>query len=512
MGFFKKLNDNYFIYIILLFVLLPLNYIPQLWDGVSISYAFETGNLSGIEISLTEVGRYIHLYFFYFINFLTKYTTLTPEIIFDNLTIVFLILFCIEVKKYSEFFFNLEKKWSNFAALFVAIFPVWHTLVAFDLGTYLSSFYFLLFGYRNFIKNKKINSYIGLLFVILSFEIQSNLSFVIGLAIVNLILYRLKVVSYFSYFKFILIVLCTIIYYLIRKFYFPSVGLESGGYPINLENLSFEYFNKNGLVQNIFNYSTYLLTFIWIPILFYLNLIFLNKKYFLINKIKINVNSFYKYFSKYILLLILSAFAVFPYLLLGKSSSIFYLGDYYQRHAFLLAPISGIFFASMFRDLSLINNLKHKVNLKIYLIIFVLINLTLLNYGNYRKLESHFFRENLVVQLKEIGSIPRGNVELVGKNIPADLRPYEISYIFYKAYNLAGWWGKISNSLTSSEPPQVILKKEGYSTHSILNDYKNECSIYVYLKNDLKKIDRIKKFYILNYRKHYNIDKILKKC
>ena len=84
MGFFKKLNDNYFIYIILLFVLLPLNYIPQLWDGVSISYAFETENLSGIEISLTEVGRYIHLYFFYFINFLTKYTTLTPEIIFDK--------------------------------------------------------------------------------------------------------------------------------------------------------------------------------------------------------------------------------------------------------------------------------------------------------------------------------------------------------------------------------------------------------------------------------------------
>ena len=159
-----------------------------------------------------------------------------------------------------------------------------------------------------------------------------------------------------------------------------------------------------------------------------------------------------------------------------------------------------------------INNLKHKVNLKIYLIIFVLINLTLLNYGNYRKLESHFFRENLVDQLKEIGSIPRGNVELFGKNIPADLRPYEISYIFYKAYNLAGWWGKTSNSLTSSEPPQVILKKEGYSTHSILNDYKNECSIYVYLKNDLKKIDRIKKFYILNYKKHYNIDKILKKC
>ena len=31
-------------------------------------------------------------------------------------------------------------------------------------------------------------------------------------------------------------------------------------------------------------------------------------------------------------------------------------------------------------------------------------------------------------------------------------------------------------------------------------------------KNDLRKIDRFKKFYVINYKKYYNIDKVLKKC
>ena len=99
--------------------------------------------------------------------FLAKYTQLSAEIFIDNLTIIFLILFCVEVKKYSKLLFHLENKWCNFAALFTAIFPVWHTLVSFDINLYLISIYFLFFGYRNFIKKKKINVLIGAVFIIL---------------------------------------------------------------------------------------------------------------------------------------------------------------------------------------------------------------------------------------------------------------------------------------------------------------------------------------------------------
>ena len=40
--FFSYLNKNYFIYFILIFVFIPLNYIPQLFDGVDAAELFIT--------------------------------------------------------------------------------------------------------------------------------------------------------------------------------------------------------------------------------------------------------------------------------------------------------------------------------------------------------------------------------------------------------------------------------------------------------------------------------------
>ena len=122
----------------------------------------------------------------------------------------------------------------------------------------------------------------------------------------------------------------------------------------------------------------------------------------------------------------MSVFAVFPYLVVNSwVPSILYLADYYQRHAFLLAPIFGIFFSTLFRDMTKINCFENKVNLNFYITIFICFNLLLLNYGSYRKIESHLFKKNLIAELKTFGSIPIGNVELIGRNIPADLRTFE---------------------------------------------------------------------------------------
>ena len=226
----------------------------------------------------------------------------------------------------------------------------------------------------------------------------------------------------------------------------------------------------------------------------------------------------YKHFNHYILLIILSGFAIFPYLLMNKSSSILYLADYYQRHALILASIFGLFFSLMFRDLSKINCLQNKVNLNFYITIFICFNLLLLNYGSYRKTESHLFQKNLIRELKTFGSIPIGNVELIGKNIPAEPRSFEYSYLFYKAYNIAGWW-VIDKPIASFNPPSHmlnppshILNDNRYSNFYIIKDYKYGCTTQIYLKNSLKKYQRIKQFYVFKYKKYYNIDKIEKKC
>ena len=150
----KIIKENYYVYIILVF-LFPIILLPQLGDGVLLDYAFKIEDLSGLKHWYIERARQFHLLVILLIDFLTKYTFLKSDILFDVFSIIFLILFCIEVKKYSKLLFHLENKWCNLAALFTAIFPVWHTLVAFDINLYLISIYFLFFGYRNFIKKKK---------------------------------------------------------------------------------------------------------------------------------------------------------------------------------------------------------------------------------------------------------------------------------------------------------------------------------------------------------------------
>ena len=360
---------------------------------------------------------------------------------------------------------------------------------------------------------KKINIIIGLVFIILSFSLESNLSFVIGLAIIHLLLNKVDNTYNFSVFKFIAIITICVVYYLVRQLYLPPSG-EWQGY----NEVSLSHFSSNltitKLIKNILNYSTYLFLYLWIPVIFILHLLFINKNYF--SKIKlILIEKFsFRYINNYLLLIILSGFAIFPYLLLDKSSSILYLSDYYQRHALLLAPISGMFFSIMFRDMVKINCLQNKANLSFYLIIFICIHLVLLNYGNYRKTESYLFRKNLINELKAYGPIPKGDVQFIGKNFPADLRPYEVNHLLYKAYNIAGWWGSIGPTILLHPYSAIshIVSDESYSILWISNEYKYECNTYIYIKNDLKKYERLKKFYIFNYKKNYNIDKIEKKC
>ena len=170
----------------------------------------------------------------------------------------------------------------------------------------------------------------------------------------------------------------------------------------------------------------------------------------------------------------------------------------------------------MFKDIFKINCLQNKVNFNFYLTIFICIHLVLLNYGNLRKTEAYLFKKNLINELKAYGQIPKGDVQFIAKMFPANLRHVEVNHLLYKAYNTANWWGtfKWSSVEKISEPPSPpsILLNDKYSVMFILNNYKYECSTSIYIKNDLQKFERFKKFYVFNYKKSYNLDKIVKKC
>ena len=177
LNFIKK---NYFI-VFVIFSGIPIFFIPTVWDALIFDYGFSTNNLSGTEIFFKNIGSPFQLFFIYLIFFIKKITLIPHEILFDLLTVITLILFSFEIKKYSEIIFKLNNNWSNLCAIFAISFPVWHSLVAFNLGLYLVCFYFVLLGYRLFISESLPIKIIGIIIILFSFSIKSNFSFIIGL-------------------------------------------------------------------------------------------------------------------------------------------------------------------------------------------------------------------------------------------------------------------------------------------------------------------------------------------
>ena len=66
----KIINEKHYIYIILVFLFIPINFVPQLFDGVIIDYAFKIEDLSGLKHWYIERARQFHLLVILLIDFL----------------------------------------------------------------------------------------------------------------------------------------------------------------------------------------------------------------------------------------------------------------------------------------------------------------------------------------------------------------------------------------------------------------------------------------------------------
>ena len=149
------------------------------------------------------------------------------------------------------------------------------------------------------------------------------------------------------------------------------------------------------------------------------------------------------------------------------------------------------------------------------LTLFILQNLLILSIGYYTKIESAVFRYDFVEKLKKVDQPPGGNVQIFSNQIPAALRSYEVSHLFYKAYGKASWFGSATGKNTigkderniekNSETLMHILERNDYKTLNILNDYNEECNIVIELTEEIGKFDRIFKIYIWNFRDYFKI-------
>ena len=495
--FIKK---NYFI-VFVIFSGFPLFFLPDgYWDSAVIDYGFVTENFSGIEIWYREASSYFQLFLLYLIFFLQKITDIPHEFLLDIFTIIALILFSYEVKKYSEIVFEFNNKFSNLCAIFIISFPIWHTLVAFNLGLYLICFYLAMLGYRLFVSKDKNIKIIGIIIILFSFSIKSNLAFVIGLCLAhNLkLFFNGQLVKKYS--LFFIIFICTISYF-VNIYFFPPFGILEGYNEVTFKNLNFF-----DLIKNVYNFITFFIFYLWIP-LFYLLILKFKKK----NIIFINIFE-KKVIDDFLVITIIFITSIAPYLLVNSSTDLFFISDYQGRHAYLMSLSFGLFFTVLIKKINEIYN-NRKIHLFI-ITLFVLQNLLILSGGYYTKIETAIFKYDFVEKLKKIDEPPGGNIQILGSQISSTFRKAEGNYLFYKAYGKASWWTNFLDQKVKEnfKVPEVIVNRDDYKTKYVFNNYNLRCNTVIQLTNEISQFDRIFKLYVLNFREYFKINVLKTTC
>ncbi|MDC0080030.1 hypothetical protein OAJ62_03550 [Pseudomonadota bacterium] len=441
---------------ILFFIIGSSNH--DMWDGAITSYGFEISDISGSKQALIDHGWYLQ-YFLHLILF--KLSDSLHLTFFQLSTFVSLILTMFmsrEVLLLSKNIFLLEDYFAKLSFCLFILFPVWQI--------FFSSIHiiFILCILLGFVGSRYIHTEehiilrsIGLVFIILSFQLSSMLVFIPVLSYAYQLNKKNINISFFpSIMPFSLFALsCS--FYVVTKVIFPPIGEINQTY----NQLINPFASKENffLVFNSFkSYSSFLI--LLLPSLFLL---------------AINIstsNSYLKFFCKriqdnftvFFSLIALLIASVFSYAMVGKASmlTIEYVMQWGMRHSILLAPVVAIFMAWFFQMILMSSPKSFKDRFSISLTI--LLSITFLFIGTASKLNRHNFEAQFVDALKAQNINP-GNVYLVLDSaseypIPT-MRSYELNYLFYRTY------GNIKYDVYFVREGNKALKNKGFMKEEI---------------------------------------------
>ena len=407
-----------------LFIFLPISFfgVNDFWDGVSVSYAFETKNNIGLD-SYMKQGSYFVQFNLYKIFFkIAEDFNISYKYLINIFYVIIIYLLANELENFSKIVLRLKNFFSILPGIILIIFPIWSVLISSIFISHLLSVLFIFIGSRLFFnKNFLIRSF-SLLLIIISFELKSNFLF----GIVLIFAYELRknsIHNLMNYVNTLFIIFFNIFLFLIFKIFLPPSGLWEGhNQIINILN----WYNIKHFIWHALLYSQF-----YIPLLIsnFLLFFFLKK----LNFIKIVKE---KNFFIFLTLLIMNISSMLPYLAVLKATKIFDY-NYSPRYAFLLAPAFALLFSYNFNFY--FNKLKNTYFLKFNIIIFIFFFSMSSLYLFAHKYNYLKFRDNLISELRLI-NIESGKVVLNGDNIPSPIMiTKESNYIFWKAYGESRW-------------------------------------------------------------------------
>ncbi|NBU81604.1 MAG: hypothetical protein EBS55_08155 [Flavobacteriaceae bacterium] len=429
----------------LIFFCFPIIWLSRgdFWDGTYISYATETNDYSQLHKWFSMSSVQLQYYLILGVDSIANLLNLPFTRVNAVLNCIILLLFLLEFRKISEKYFHFTSLEKLLAGVVLAIFPAFSLFSSSVLTFYLVSLFLGWHGSRKYVESIKWKKLGYFVIIVVSFQYQVML-------LVNIVL-----VTGYSAIKFpksriynsnlIFVFLSSVLFKILAQIYNAPSGLYENynkiKNPLNSDKV-IDFF------YGVKSYSSFLLISIFAitPVLIYM---------FFKNSQSRNATNGYHELTKSntesIFCVSLLLGSITPFLLVGKSTSLFWLDFWSGRHSIPLAPALGLFSAKLLKMLSLDLPSKLKVKTGIISVILVVGLCSSL-------IMRDFLQKNQLLNLKYgitsslIESkieIPEGyvNVQVSGV-IPFEFTPLESNYLMYKVTDNLNHYSKISNHYT----------------------------------------------------------------
>ena len=411
------------------------------WDGAIASFAVDSRNLSGITIFTSEAG-YIHLKFIAELALIfSKLTALDYFTIHKIVAVIQFILLLRELQLLAKSSFGFNQTQVKITSILFCFFPFWFMLQSSVMDYFIFALIMCMFGIRKFTQKGKLNQLIGLLSLLICFQVGSMLVFAPALYIVRITpLNLITLKSHLSNLRLQLLLIIVFLYWLVTKIMIPPNGLYLDYNKIKIPTTVNDY---QEVVRLIINAHSYLvgLTF-FITALLIINLLLTKDSN---DNILTPNNQMREVAWKNVVLLTSS---IIPYFLTGKIENIDQ-GNWNARFALLLTISLPIAYISAFSHLSKKINWKKKN--KTILFLFCLLP-TLIIYappiikGNLTFYNQQIFTKELFLTIKtEYSDIPSGIVEF-RNSVPIrffNLSIYDTNYQLWRNYEKGYYWSEL---------------------------------------------------------------------
>ena len=476
-----------------LFVIGVLTFLPNydFWDGRIISHALSIDDLSGVNFWFSSSGWYIQLFLIKFAYYVQSNSIFSGIFFIKVISFISLVGLVYESMKIGSKIYKFSDSEKRFFGISIAVFPAWSTLLSSVLFIYIFCTWLVFLGVRLIMQSKsKLKIYIGFLLLAISFQLNSNFLFSIGLGLSFYLIsirfnQKVKNLEKDLRFRFIGIIVMSISSYGLLRLLFSPYGLYEEYNQISILSLF-----KSILLSNNFGFASFPI-FIFLSII--VTLLIYKRNFFKWSNLKIEKKEilFSPLFHGFILLF----FASLPYILVGKQTNILEISDWSQRHSFLLSFPLALLIIGLDR---FVNGLSAKplINSKVLIMPTILILFFLLLSGFYIKFSRASYEAGIINTLSSQIVPPPGKLTIeTNYKINPRMRFYEVNWLMYKAFNKEFWYSNINKSnLTDKEENnlKLIRSSQIYKRKYIMRDFSSTCNTIIKVNGDSKIKDTLK--------------------